>query len=120
MRLKTIGIPPGSESTPISVDSALNATVLDVKQQLVAQLHLDHNIPLLITPDNIEIHHVASTISQLPDANNNLYTLNILNSLPITTVILDKKIPKYTLLYDIILYPELYDRMQLDDPLESQ
>jgi hypothetical protein len=38
---KTIGTPPGSESAPISVDSALNATVLDVKQQLVAQLHLD-------------------------------------------------------------------------------
>jgi hypothetical protein len=104
---KTTGIPPGSESAPISVDSALNATVLDVKQQLVAQLHLDHNIPLLITPDNIWIHHVASTISELSAANPNLYTLNFLNCLPITTFTLDKRIPKYTLIYDIIIYPEL-------------
>ena len=105
-RLETIGIPPS-----ISIEVPLHVSLLHMKKLLINTLHSTGSFPDCIDHTNIRIHQIQADYSKVlrGETTESAHRVDLHNSLPVSHIVLDKRVPKYVLMYDIRVLPDADD-----------
>ena len=75
-----------------------------MKEAMCLEICTNLNFPAELKPSNINIVHIATAVDDISDdPSTSLFSLNIPDSAPVSSWVLDKGKPKYHFIYDIRL-----------------
>ena len=95
-----VGIPP-----TLKIDVPLHYSIYQVKEKMCHELCNNMHFPEQLQPSNLCIAHIAAALKQMTNVSDALpLTLDIPDSSPVSSWILDKGITQYHFIYDIRMF----------------